>query len=169
MLSVSKWIFDFRAGWTNRGAHRRRRRGTNIRLELLEGQTNCFTTRGGYLLFLTSFRVYNDNDQVPASVQKCEVQAKIGHRWHDTELYTAPQAAIFPSLIRNNLPLTLKPDERQDFYEIFALDELIPSPEIKIRMKLKDQNGRIIKYQDTFHYRVDERPVFDILFRTLEG
>ena len=168
ILSVSKWIYDFRMGQTNRRTRRRRRRGTNIRVELLEGQTNCFTTRGGYLLFLTSFRIYNDNDQVPASVQRCALQAKIGRKWHDTTLYDAPQAVIFPSLMRNNIPLTLKPDERQDFYEVFALDELIPSPEMTIRLRLKNQNGKVIKCQDTLHYRVDERAVFDILFRTLE-
>ena len=70
--------------------------------------------------------------------------------------------------MRNNIPLTLKPDERQDFYEVFALDELIPSPEMTIRLRLKNQNGKVIKCQDTLHYRVDGRAVFDILFRTLE-
>jgi hypothetical protein len=93
---------------------------------------------------------------------------KIGRKWRDTELYTAPQAVIFPSLLRNNLPVTLKPEERQDFYEVFALDELIPSIEIKIRLKLQNKRGKITQYQDKFTHRVDERPVFDLLFRILE-
>jgi hypothetical protein len=169
LFSTAKWIYDIRVNQTNRGSRRRRWRAPDIRVEPLEGQTNCFITRGGYLLFLISFRIYNDNDQVPVSIQESQLQSKIGRKWHDTNLYDVPQAVIFPSLLRNNLPLTLKPDERQDFYEIFALDELIPSIRIKTRLKLKDGNGKIIMCQETFNYRVDERPVFDILFRTYEA
>ena len=166
IISSAKWIYDFRVSQTSRGNRRRRWRAPDIRVELLEGQTNCFMTRGGNLLFLTSFRIYNDNDQVPVSIQESRLQSKIGRKWYDTKLYDVPQAVIFPSLLRNNLPLTLNPDERQDFYETFALDELIPSTKIKIRLKLMDQNGKVIMCRETFDYRVDERPVFDILFRT---
>lgn len=166
LISSAKWIYDFRTSQPNRGSRRRRWRASDIRVELLEGQTNCFMTRGGNLLFLTSFRIYNDNDQVAVSVQESRLQSKIGRKWYGTKLYDVPQAVIFPSLLRNNLPLTLKPDERQDFYETFALDELIPSTKIKIRLKFTDQHGKTIMCRDTFDYRVDERPVFDILFRT---
>ena len=76
-----------------------------------------------------------------------------------------PQAAIFPSLLRNSLPLTLKPDERQDFYEVFALDELIPGTHIKTRLNLTRKTGQPAQCQETFIYRLDKRPVFDILFR----
>ncbi|MCZ6680537.1 MAG: hypothetical protein O7E52_25175 [Candidatus Poribacteria bacterium] len=168
LLSVSKWIHDLRTDRTSRGIRRRRRWKSSLRVELLEGQTNCFITRGGYLLFLISCRVYNDNDHAPVSIEGYMLQAKIGRKWRDTELYNAPQAMIFPSLLRNDLPFTLKPDGRQDFYEVFALDELIPSPEIKIRLKLTDKAGKTVKCQNTFKHRVDERPVFDLLFRTLE-
>ena len=168
VLSVSKWIYDFRADRVTRGIRSRKRRRSSLRVELLEGQTNCFIARGGYLLFLTSCRIYNDNDHAPISIQGVQFQAKIGRKWHDTGLYDAPKAKIFPSLLRNNFPLTLKPDERQDFYEVFALDELIPSTEIKIRLKLQDRNGKTVQCQDKFTHRVDERPVFDMLFRILE-
>ena len=169
LLSVSKWVYDLRKEQTDRRSRRRKRRGTNLTVEFLEGQTNCFITRGGYLLFLVSCRIYNDNDQIPASIQACQFHAKTGRKWQDTELYAAPQAVIFPSLLRNSLPITLKPDERQDFYEVFALDELIPSTEIKVRLKLTDKNGKTTRCQDTLKYRLDEKHVFDILFRTFEG
>ncbi len=168
LLSISKWIYDLRADRTGRRGHGHKWRGDRLRVELLAGQTNCFITHGGYLLFLVSCRIYNDSDQAPAPIQTCQLQVKIGRKWRDTELYTAPQAVIFPSLLRNNLPVTLKPEERQDFYEVFALDELIPSIEIKIRLKLQNKHGKITQYQDKFTHRVDERPVFDLLFRILE-
>lgn len=82
--------------------------------------------------------------------------------------YAAPQASIFPSLLRNSLPVTLEPEQRQDFYEVFTLDELIPSPQIRVRLTLKDKKHHAIKCHATLKHRVDERAVFDMLFRVLE-
>ena len=164
LLTLSKWVYDF----LNDATSRRLRLRHLVRLEFLEGQTNCFITRGGYLLFLISFRIYNENDQTPILIEESQFQAKIGRKWKDATRYSAPQAVIFPSLIRNNLPLTLEPEDRQDFYEVFALDELIPSTEIKIRLRLRAKNGKQIKSQQTLRHRVDERGVFDMLFRILE-
>ncbi len=169
LLAASRWIYDLRREQTGRQSRRRKRRGTNLRVEFLEGQTNCFITYGGYLLFLVSCRIYNDSGQASASIQACQFQAKIGRKWRDTELYEAPQAALFPSLFRNSLPVTLKPDERQDFYEVFALDELIPGTEIKCRLKVTDKNGKATQCQETFKHRLSESPVFDILFRVFAG
>lgn len=164
LIALSKWVYDLFNDPTSQKA----RRSRPIRLEFLEGQTNCFITRGGYLLFLISFRIYNENDQSPVLIEENQFQAKIGRKWKEATRYTAPQAVIFPALLRNNLPLTLEPEDRQDFYEVFALDELIPSTEIKIRLRLRAKDGKIIRYQQTLRHRVDERPVFDMLFRILE-
>ena len=168
LLAISKWIYDAVVYQGRAYKQRRPRRGDSLRVEPLQAQTNCFITRGGYLLFLVSFRIHNDSDQAQASVQECRFQAKIGRKWRRTELYDAPQARIFPSLIRNNLPLTLEPEGRQDFYEVFALDELIPGTEIKIRLEVRNKNGKVTQSQSKFTHRVDERPVFDMLFRILE-
>ena len=168
ILAAAKWLYDLRADRAGRRLHGRRRRGSRIRVELLTRQTNCFITRGGHLLFLVSCRVYNEADQVPATIQACQFQAKIGHRWQDTELYQVPHAVLFPSLLRNSLPVILKPEERQDFYEVFALDALIPSATIKIRLKFQSGSGKVILYRDKFSHRVDEHAVFDILFRVFE-
>ena len=138
------------------------------RAEFIVGQTNCFVTRGGHILFLISCRIYNDNDQIPTTIEGCQFQAKIGRKWQTAEQYTAPQAAIFPSLLRNSLPVTLEPEQRQDFYEVFTLDELIPSPQIRVRLTLRDNKQHTIKGHATFKHRVDERAVFDMLFRVLE-
>jgi hypothetical protein len=164
LLTLSKWVYDFLNDATSRSLRLRHL----VRLEFLEGQTNCFITRGGYLLFLISFRIYNENDQTPILIEESQFQAKIGRKWKDATRYSAPQAVIFPSLIRNNLPLTLEPEDRQDFYEVFALDELIPSTKIKIRLRLRAKSGKQIKSQQTLRHRVDERGVFDMLFRILE-
>ena len=142
--------------------------GNRLRVELLTEQTNCFITRGGHLLFLVSCRIYNEGDQIPVTIQRCKLQAKIGHRWQDTELYQAPHAVFFPSLLRNSLPILLKPEERQDFYEVFALDALIPSTTISIRLKFQSRHGKITLCRDKFSYRVDDHSVFDILFRVFE-
>jgi hypothetical protein len=170
LLALSKWVYDFLSHSTGQRLLRAQQvsRGYLIRLELLEGQTNCFITRGGYLLFLISFRIYNENDQSPVLIEGSQFQAKIGRKWKEATRYTAPQAVIFPSLFRNNLPLTLEPEDRQDFYEVFALDELIPSTEIKIRLRLRAEDGKIIRCQQTLRHRVDARGVFDMLFRILE-
>jgi len=168
VLAISKWIYDFLYAQSDTTTVRRTRRGSRSRVEFLEGQTNCFITRGGYLLFLVSCRIYNDSDQTTTIIEKHKFQAKIGRRWEDAELYSAPQAVIFPSLFRNSLPVVLEPEQRQDFYEVFALDELIPSPQITVRLKLEDKNAKTINCQDTLKHRVDERPVFDMLFRVLE-
>ena len=167
VLSATKWVRDFAVERLD-GKYPRQRKGNELRVEFLEGQTNCFITRGGFLLFLVSFRVYNDNDHAPAVVQNCRCQAKIGRKWRETDFYDAPQAAIFPSLIRNTLPITLAPEERQDFYEVFALDELIPSTEIRVRLQISNKTGKTAQCRDGFTHRVDERPVFDMLFRILE-
>ena len=168
ILIVSRWIYDRYADRADRRIHSRRRRGSGFRVELLTEQRNCFITRGGHLLFLVSCRIYNEGDQVPITVQACQFQARIGHRWQDTELYQVPHAVLFPSLLRNSLPITLEPEERQDFYEVFALDALIPSTAIKIRLKFQSGLGKITLCRDTFNHRVDDHPVFDILFRVFE-
>ena len=168
LLAISKWLFDFLRSQSLSTFPQRRQWRAQSRVDLITGQTNCFITRGGYLLFLISCRVYNDSDQIPIAIQGYQFQAKIGRRWQTAEQYTAPQAAIFPSLLRNSLPVTLAPEKRQDFYEVFMLDELIPSPQVKIRLALKDEKHRIIKCHATLKHRVDERMVFDMLFRVLE-
>ena len=168
LLSISKWLFDFLRGQPHSAFPQRQQWRVRSRVDLITGQTNCFITRGGYLLFLISCRVYNDSDQILTTIGGYQFQAKIGRRWRMADQYTAPQAAIFPSLLRNSLPVTLEPEQRQDFYEVFTLDELIPSPQIKVRLTLKDKKHRTIKCQATLKHRVDERAVFDMLFRVLE-
>ena len=168
LLAISKWLIDFARGQSYSAFPQPRKWRPWSRVDLIAGQTNCFITRGGFLLFLVSCRVYNDSDQIPATIERYQFQAKIGRRWHTTELYTAPQAAIFPSLLRNSLPVTLEPEQRQDFYEVFMLDELIPNPQIRARLILKGDKNRSIKCQAIFKHRVDERAVFDMLFRVLE-
>ncbi len=168
ILATSKWIYDLHADRADRRIHGRRGRGSRLRVELLTEQTNCFITRGGHLLFLVSCRIYNAGDQAPVAIQTCQLQAKIGHRWQNTELYQVPHAVLFPSLLRNSLPILLKPEERQDFYEVFALDMLIPNTTIKIRLKFQSGGKKITLYRDKFSHRVDEHPVFDILFRVFE-
>ena len=168
LLAISKWLFDFLRGQPRSAFVQRRQWRSRSRVDLIAGQTNCFITRGGYLLFLISCRVYNDSDQIPITIEGYQFQAKIRRRWQTAEQYTAPQAAIFPSLLRNSLPVILEPEQRQDFYEVFMLDELIPSPQVKVRLALKDEKHRTIKCQATLKHRVDERAVFDMLFRVLE-
>ncbi len=168
ILAAAKWIYDFHADHSGRRDHSHRRRGNRLRVELLTEQTNCFITRGGQLLFLLSCRLYNEGDQIPVTVQRYQFQAKIGHRWQDTELYQAPHAVFFPSLLRNSLPILLKPEERQDFYEIFALDTLIPSATINIRLKVQNRHGKITLCRAKFSHRVDDHAAFDILFRVFE-
>ena len=168
ILAASQWIYHLYANRADRGTHSRRRRKSALRVELLTEQANCFITRGGHLLFLVSCRIYNEGDQIPITIQAGQFQAKIGHRWQDTELYQVPHAVLFPSLLRNSLPIVLKPEERQDFYEVFALDALIPSTTIKIRIKFQGRRGKIALCQGKFNHRVDEHPVFDILFRVFE-
>ena len=168
ILAASKWIYDLHADRAGRRTYSRRRRGSHLRVELLTKQANCFITRGGHLLFLVSCRIYNEGDQAPVTIQACQFQAKIGHRWQDTELYQVPHAVLFPSLLRNSLPISLKPEERQDFYEVFALDALIPSTTIKIRLKFQSGRGKITLCRYKFNHRVDDHAVFDILFRVFE-
>ncbi len=168
ILAASKWIYDLQADRTSRRIHGQRRRGSALRVELLAKQTNCFITYGGHLLFLVSCRIYNEGDQVPATIQACQFQAKIGHRWQDTKLYQTPHAMLFPSLLRNSLPIIIEPEQREDFYEVFAIDELIPSTTIKICLKFQTRRGKIIVCRDKFTHRVDEHSVFDILFRVFE-
>ena len=168
LLVTLKWLYDLIQVGSIRAPGQRRGPLSRRRVELLEGQTNCFITRGGYLLFLVSCRIYNDSDQNSLIIQNHKFQAKIGHKWRSAQPYSAPQAAIFPSLFRNSLPIKLEPEERQDFYEVFALDELIPSPQIGVRLTLEDTDQKTIKCQALFKHRVDERPIFDMLYRVLE-
>ena len=169
VLSISKWIYDIWFDSKNNSASKPRHGSrSHIRVERLEEETNCFITRGGFLLFLVSFRIYNDSDQVAVSISECNFCAKIGRKWHNTEFYDTPQANIFLSLIRHNLPLILEPEQRQDFYEVFALDDIIPSTEIKTMLELQSKAGILTKFRQRHKHRVDERPVFDLLFRILE-
>ena len=168
ILAASKWIYDLHADRAGRRIHGRRRRGSRLRAELLTEQTNCFITRGGHLLFLVSCRIYNEGDEAPVTIQACQFQAKIGHRWQDTGLYQTPHAVLFPSLLRNSLPIIIEPEQREDFYEVFALDALVPNATIKIRLKFQSERGKIILCRDKFNHRVDEHSVFDILFRVFE-
>jgi len=169
LLSISKWIYDAWFDSENNNASKPRHSSrSHIRIERLEEETNCFITRGGFLLFLVSFRIYNDSDQVAVSISECNFCAKIGRTWHDATLYDTPQANIFLSLIRHNLPLVLEPEQRQDFYEVFALDDIIPSTEIKTMLELQSKAGISTRLRQRHKHRVDERPVFDLLFRILE-
>ena len=169
VLSISKWIYDVWFGSAGNSASKLRHGSrSHIRIERLAEETNCFITRGGFLLFLVSFRVYNDSDQVAVSISECNFCVKIGRKWRDAEFYDTPQANIFLSLIRHNLPLVLEPEQRQDFYEVFALDDLIPSTEIKTMLELQSKAGTLTTFRQQHRHRVDERPVFDLLFRILE-
>lgn len=168
LLSISKWLFDFLRGLPHSTYLQRGRWRMRNRVDLIAGQTNCFITRGGHILFLISCRIYNENDQIPVTIEGYRFQAKIGRKWQTADQYAAPQAAIFPSLLRNSLPVTLEPEQRQDFYEVFTLDELIPSPQIRVRLTVKDKKHHAIKCHATLKHRVDERAVFDMLFRVLE-
>ena len=75
---------------------------------------------------------------------------------------------IFPGLIRHNMPVTIEPLETQDFYEVFQLNELIFSTRLRIKLRCFFKNFTdIFEGEDELYHRIDERPVFDILFRTL--
>ncbi|MEE2620077.1 MAG: hypothetical protein VX677_15805 [Candidatus Poribacteria bacterium] len=86
VLSISKWIYDVWFDSENNSASKPRHGSrSHIRVERLEEETNCFITRGGFLLFLVSFRIYNDSDQVAVSISECNICAKIWRKLHDTE------------------------------------------------------------------------------------
>ena len=162
LVSIARWVYDFLLLNTAES------KKSKIHIGLLEDQTNCFITRSGHLLFLISLRIYNGSDQIPANISSYRCQVRIQRHWRTPELYNAPQANIFPSLIRNSLPVTIAPDGRQDFYEVFALDEIIPGTEIKMRFDIQTGTGKTIRHRFRLHHRTDKRPVFDLLFRILE-
>lgn len=165
-LAIGKWIYDFQVG---KSGHKKgkRRFGAMVRIEFLAGKTNCFITHGGSILFLISFRIYNDNDHIPVTIKDYEFSVKNGYRWQETTLYEDPQSAIFPSLLRHNLPFRLGPEQREDFYEVFQLDELLSSTETKVKLRCIERGGKKFECVDRISHRLDDRPVFDILFKTL--
>jgi len=132
---------------------------------LLAGQTNCFVTHGGYILFLLSFRIYNDDDQVPLTIQRCLLQVKQGWKWQETGVYESTLAAMFPGLMRNSTPVRVEPDDTQDFYEAFQYDDLLPTTQARIRLICETREGIRLKCEEELHHRIDDRLVFDILFR----
>lgn len=163
LLALSKWIYDFRRQFIESGYQGRRYGKTRGRVEFLSKQTNCFITRGSYLLFLVSFRIYNDSDQVPSLIQDCTLSARIGFKWYEMEPHEHPQA-FYPSLLRNNLPLSLEALEKQDFYEVFQLDEVPSSTDVKVKLRCLEKNGASFEIRNELHHRTDERQIFDILF-----
>ncbi len=164
-LSLGRYLFDLFRLWRPKSSK------AKIHLGLLAGRTNCFITRSGYLLVLVSLRVYKDSDHLletqPVTIDNSSFKAKIGRRWHTAELYQVPQANIFPSLLRNSLPTTIAPGERQDFYEVFALDQIIPGTEIKIQLSCQTHMGKTIRHRFRLKHQTDKRPVFDLLFGIL--
>ena len=166
ILALSKWIYDFRMGSAMSASRGRQRGESQLRVQLLSPQTNCFITRAGHTLFLISFRLYNDNDQKPAIIQSCTLSIRNGRRWQEINPYDTPQAAIFPSLMRNNMPVTLEPSETHDLYEVFQLNELISRTSVRVKLRCVEKNGEIFDCGEELYHRTDERPVFDILFRT---
>jgi len=167
VLALSKWIYDFRKGSVASTLHGGMRSESQRSIQLLANQTNCFITRGGSTLFLLSLRIYNESDQRSIAIGKCNLSIRKGRKWQEIEPYDTPQAAIFPGLMRHNMPVTIKPLENQDFYEVFQLYELIPSTRLRIKVRCVEKNGEIFEGEDELFHRTDERPVFDILFRTL--
>jgi hypothetical protein len=167
ILALSKWIYDFRKGSvvsTPRGGLRSE---SQVKIQLLANQTNCFITRGGLTLFLLSLRIYNESDQRPATIKECTLSIRNGRRWQEIKPYETPQAAIFPGLMRHNMPITIEPSETQNLYEVFQLYELIPGTRIRIKIRCLEKSGETFEGKDELYHRIDERPVFDILFRTL--
>jgi hypothetical protein len=65
------------------------------------------------------------------------------------------------------MPVTVKPSETQDFYEVFQLYKLISSTRVRMKVRCFEKSGEIFEGEDELYHRTDERPVFDILFRTL--
>jgi len=163
LLALSKWIYDFRVKAIETGYRGRRHGKTRVRVEFLSKQTNCFITRGSYLLFLVSFRIYNDSDQIPTIIQNCTLSARIGFKWYEMKPHEHPQA-FYPSLLRNNLPISLEPLEKQDFYEVFQLDEMPSSTDVKVKFRCIEKSGASFEIGNELHHRTDERQIFDILF-----
>ena len=54
------------------------------------------------------------------------------------------------------------------FLRSFALDEIIPGAEIKMRFHIQTSTGKTIQHRFRLRHRTDKRPVFDLLFRMLE-
>jgi len=167
ILVIAKWINDFfYPGGRMRESGKRRFRAM-VRIEFLAGKTNCFITHGGSILFLISFRIYNDNDHIPVTIEKYEFLVKNGYRWVETQLYEVAQADIFPALFRHNVPFRLEPEQREDFYEVFQLNELLSNTETKVKLRCIKRGGKKFECVDMISHRLDDRSVFDILFRTL--
>lgn len=164
LVALSKWVYDF---WKSPSRRRKRsRRGrTRGRVELLAGQTNCFVTHGGYILFLLSFRIYNDDDQVPLNVLRCGLKVRQGWKWKQTVIYESNLANLFPGLARNSVPIRVAPLETQDFYEAFQYDDLLPTTQAQLQLICDTKEGVRLRCREVLHHRIDDRSVFDILFR----
>ncbi len=165
LIALSKWIYDYwKPPERQQRSHNRRGRARG-RVELLTGQTNCFVTHGGYILFLLSFRIYNDDDQVPLHIQRCQLEVRQGWRWHPTVIYKTSLAAMFPGLVRNSVPVRVEASDTQDFYEVFQYDDLLPTTSTQVRLICEAREGIRLRCKEELHHRTDDRPVFDILFR----
>lgn len=161
-LALSRWV----AVALEARSKRHIGRESPLRIEPLVEGVNCFLTRGGYTLFLISFRAYNTSDQRPVTVNRCRLAVRMGRRWRYAHLYETPLAKIFPSLIRNSLPVTVEPSKSMDFFEVFQYDALMSSTEVPVRIECRESGGEVVTYEMRIYHRTDNRPVFDILFRT---
>jgi hypothetical protein len=163
LLAASRWIIVI----LEIRARRHIGRSSPLRVELLIEGVNCFLSRGGYSLFLVSFRVYNDSDQRPLRIDSAGLAVKVRRRWRYAHLYETEQGNIFPSLVRNSLPVDLGSSESLDLFEVFQYDDLMDSTDISVRIECQETGGEKVVYETHLYHRTDNRPVFDILFRTL--
>jgi len=162
-LALSRWVVVVLEARSKRHIGRE----SPLRIEPLVKGVNCFLSRGGYTLFLISFRAYNTSDQRPVTINRCRLAVKVGRRWRYAHLYETPLARIFPSLTRNSLPLSIEPSKSLDLFEVFQYDALMSSTEVTVRIECRESGGEIVTYEMRLYHRTDNRPVFDILFRTL--
>ncbi|GIX06928.1 MAG: hypothetical protein KatS3mg115_1331 [Candidatus Poribacteria bacterium] len=168
LLSLLHWALD----WWSEGSLGRRRRSRHRRpvleAEFLAEGTNCFVFRGGSTLVFVSFRVYNRSEQRAATVASVRAQLRSRRQWHDLEVYPTEHAAIFGSLVRNALPVNLKPGAYEDFYEVYQLPHLLDRTTARVRVRVVDYSGAEARAEDTITHRLDDRAPLDILFQTLE-
>lgn len=162
-LALSRWVIAILEARARRNIGRE----SPLRIESLVEGVNCFLSRGGYTLFLISFRAYNTSDQRSVTIETCRLAVRVGRRWRYTRLYETPQAKIFLSLTRNSLPATIEPSNTLDLFEVFQYDALMSSTDIMVRIECRESGGEIVTYDMRLYHRTDNRPVFDILFRTL--
>lgn len=162
-LALSRWIVVALEARSRRHIGRE----SPIKIEPLVEGINCFLSRGGYTLLLISFRAYNTSDQRPVTISRCRLAVRVGRRWRYAHLYETPLAKIFPSLTRNSLPLTIEPSKSLDLFEVFQYDALMSSTEVPVRIECREREGEVVTYEMRIYHRTDNRPVFDILFRTL--